>query len=78
MKTLPSFETSGADYPVTRRHIPEGRSRQPDRSENLKTGNFFFGLRSMRLHPIKKTTNKEVSLQETLLALPFIELLRNL
>lgn len=41
MKAPSSFETSGTNYPVTRRHIAEERS-QRHRRENLKTSIFFF------------------------------------
>jgi hypothetical protein len=38
MKAQLSFETSGFDYPVALRHIPEERNPQPQSGESLKTG----------------------------------------
>lgn len=44
MKELFSFETSGTDYPVTRRHSPDQRSLQPRRHAKIKTREFCFVL----------------------------------
>ena len=37
MKGVRFFETSGTDYPVTRRRVPDERNRQHHRCENLQT-----------------------------------------
>jgi hypothetical protein len=37
MKALCFFEKSGINYPVTERHIPEGRSPQPQNTETCRS-----------------------------------------
>ena len=41
LNALHFFETSGTDYSVTRRHVPEQRSPQPYRCDDAKTCRFL-------------------------------------